>query len=85
MQWWIKGDGCDIVEGLNESVSKIWSGDVDLADGKLAITYEAYKKRLDFVGSVGLPPRNSRNEIAYDLKLVESSLKDDLDAISTGK
>ena len=34
-QWWIKGDGTDIVKGLCQSVSGQWSGDVDLDDGKL--------------------------------------------------
>lgn len=33
--WWIMGDGCDVVSGLGESTRHIWSGDVDLADGKL--------------------------------------------------
>lgn len=49
MYWWIKADGCDVVEGLSESMSKVWSGDVDLADGELEKTYEAYRKRLNFV------------------------------------
>lgn len=33
--WWLKMDGCDLVEGLGESVDQMWSGDVDLADGAL--------------------------------------------------
>ena len=33
--WWIKGDGCDIVKGISESVSGKWSGDVDLNDEKV--------------------------------------------------
>jgi len=28
-QWWIKGDGIDVVKGLCQSVSGQWSGDVD--------------------------------------------------------
>ena len=27
--WWIKGDGCDVIPGLGESVAGEWSGDVD--------------------------------------------------------
>ena len=34
-RWWIKGDAFDIREGLRESLKNAWSGDTDLADGKL--------------------------------------------------
>ena len=33
--WWIKADGCDVLPGLGESVSGIWSGDVDHNNGAL--------------------------------------------------
>ena len=33
--WWVKADGVDVVKGLCESVRGVWSGDVDLNDGKL--------------------------------------------------
>ena len=45
-QWWIKADGCDLVSGLGESVQQVWSGDVDLADGKVQKMHDAYLKRL---------------------------------------
>lgn len=66
-------------------MSKIWNGDVDMADGQLAETYAAYRKRLDFVDGIGLPPRNSRHEIASDLQLIKASLSSDLDTVSNGK
>lgn len=66
-------------------MSKIWNGDVDMADGKLAETYAAYRKRLDFADGIGLPPRNRRHEIASDLQLLKASLSSDLDTVSTGK
>ena len=31
--WWVKGDGCDVTSGLQESVDHKWSGDVDLGNG----------------------------------------------------
>ena len=44
-QWWLKGDGCDIVAGVGESVRLEWSGDKDLDTGELAKTYAAYRSR----------------------------------------
>ena len=34
--WWIKGDACDVVSGLGESVKGEWSGDVDMSDGNFS-------------------------------------------------
>lgn len=51
--WWIKADGTDVVSGLGESVGGTWSGDVDLADGKLAKTREQYEQRLKFLNQLG--------------------------------
>lgn len=73
------------MEGLSESMSKLWSGDVDLADGELQKSYEAYRKRLNFIGTVGLPPKNSRGEIADTLQLIKANLNDDLDSVATGE
>lgn len=50
--WWLKGDGCDLVEGLGESTRLIWSGDVDLNDGKREELYKTYRSLLDFIGSL---------------------------------
>ena len=33
--WWLKTDGVDINQGLQESLQHQWSGDVDLNDGGL--------------------------------------------------
>ena len=66
-------------------MSTIWNGDVDMADGKLEEAYAAYKKRLNFVDRIGLPPRNSRHEIGNDLQLIKASISSDLDIISDGK
>lgn len=72
--WWIKGDGCDLVEGLAESTQKVWSGDVDLVDGELQKSYDTYIKRLDFSSKIGLPPRHHREAICADLKSILDQL-----------
>ena len=51
--WWIKGDGCDVVPGLGESVAGEWSGDVDLNTGDLQRCYEQYRSKLAFLSGIG--------------------------------
>ena len=58
--WWIKGDGCDIKAGLGESLTHVWSGDVDLCDGSLQALYNNYMKRRSFVEGLGLEGRQGR-------------------------
>ena len=48
-QWWIKADGCDLVEVLGESVDGDWSGDVDLNDGEVARQHSEYTDRLSHI------------------------------------
>ena len=66
--WWIKGDGCDLLAGLTESVRLKWSGDQDLDDGKLHKEYEAYLKRLDMIEKIGTGGRDDQLSIILDLK-----------------
>lgn len=49
--WWLKMDGCDLVEGLGESVDQQWTGDIDLADGALQEQHRQYLDHLKFVSS----------------------------------
>lgn len=74
-----------MVEGLGESTKKIWNGDVDLADGELQRSYEAYVQRLKFGEKVGLPPRSSREDVSEDLQTVHASLAQDLETVYSGK
>ena len=46
--WWVKGDGTDVIAGLGESVKHVWSGDVDLTNGKLQALYDEYLQRRSF-------------------------------------
>lgn len=50
--WWLKGDGCDIVGGLGESTRLVWSGDVDLNNGEVQQLYESYHSLLDFIATM---------------------------------
>ena len=82
--WWIKGDGCDVVPGLCESVRQKWSGDVDLNDGSLQNSYKLYLSRLDFVTELGLGTRRERGTILVDLLSIHQTLKSDKDFIIKG-
>ena len=68
--WWIKGDGCDIVPGICESVQLKWSGDVDLNTGELKKAYQLYRSRLDFISGIGLKDRQEKSVLLEDLKEV---------------
>ena len=81
--WWVKADGCDLVEGLGESVNLVWSGDVDKNDGKLQRLYKCYREQLDFIGTLGMDDRS--NSIVQDLKAVVKDIEDDVSYISTSK
>lgn len=47
--WWIKADGCDLVEDCGESTKLDWSGNIDMNDGMLQWIYRA---RLDFISGL---------------------------------
>ena len=82
--WWVKGDGCDITAGLGESTRHVWSGDVDLADGKLQALYDEYLKRRKFIEGLGLDGRQGQWDISTDLLTLESELTTDMDFIASG-
>ena len=50
--WWLKGDGCDLVAGLGESIRLEWSGNVDLNTGSLQQLYQSYRSLLNLVASL---------------------------------
>ena len=81
--FWIKADGCDIVKGLNESVSGNWNGDVDLNDGKLQLQFDKYQQKLKFVENIGLPPCHKKEQVSLDLH-VENEIVLDVSFITKG-
>ena len=82
--WWVKGDGTDIIPGLGESVKQIWSGDVDLADGKLQALYDEYLQQQCFIEGLGLGGRQGRWDVSNDTLELESQLKFDIDFLVSG-
>lgn len=76
--WWIKADGCDVVQGLRESVRLEWSGDVDMNDGKLKKMHSLYLKRLNFIASIGLDDRKKVVIVKQDLALAKKDLDSDI-------
>ena len=77
--WWIKGDGCDVVPGICESVTLKWSGDIDLNTGELQASYKEYRARLRFIAEIGLKTRQERCIVMEDLKKVRQQLVDEKD------
>lgn len=66
--WWVETDGVDLVPGLGESVTRIWSGDVDLNDGKLQKQYDTYMADMSFIQNIGSA---DRKKLLKDLNTVE--------------
>ena len=78
--WWIKGDACDVIPGLCESMQLKWSGDVDLSDGN-EHNYQQYKSRLKMVSTLGLGKRRVRPMFKNDLSTMHQHLLKDKDFI----
>ena len=70
----VKGDGTDVVNGLWESVTGEWAGDVDLNDGKLQQQYHRYKEEIDSVG-LNKPLAETRSELSHELVVVRNNLE----------
>ncbi len=51
-QWWIKADGCDLIEALGESVANVWTGDEDFNDGRVEKQHSLYMERLEQISSL---------------------------------
>ena len=84
--WWIKSDGVDVVSGLMESNRQEWYGDVDLADGVTQKQHQDYLDRLVVVDGLcrSLSDAHQRLLTCRDLRVVQSSLKDDGEFIDKG-
>lgn len=78
--WWLKADGCDINQGLQESVQRLWSGDVDLNDGGLQKRYDDYINRIGQAKQLGL----ERHQVNDQLDLLLSDFTKDLKFINSG-
>lgn len=83
--WWVKGDGCDVISGLRESVDHKWSGDVDLGDGKLQALFSEYTDSQKFISNFGLGDREARWTVSYDCDKLLQQVKSDLCDIRASK
>ena len=81
-RWWIKADGCDVRNGLRESLRGVWSGDEDLGDGLLQQLFEVYKSRRASVMCIGTAKRLQK--VSLDLTNVLSEITNDLDFLARG-
>lgn len=82
-QWWIKGDGTDVLKGLWESVSGEWAGDVDLNDGKLQQAFEQHQDRIKWVKSIGLQSQGTER-IKQDLMKAQEIVSTEIAFVSNG-
>jgi len=73
-QWWIKGDGTDIVKSLCQPVSGQWSGNVDLNDGELQRQYMEFSQRIDKINALRIVQK-SAEKIGSELRLVSGTVK----------
>ena len=62
--WWLKGDGCDVITSLEESVRKEWNGDVDFGDGSCQEMHQNYLNSLDEVSKLKANVFNSSEKQA---------------------
>lgn len=80
--WWVKGDGCDLNQGLCESVQGLCSGDVDLNDGSLEKEFYTYKQHLSDIGEIGM--KGSNEQLKSDLLKEQSCLSTEITFITRG-
>jgi len=81
--WWIKVDAVDIVSGLGESVNGVWSGDVDLNDGKLQELYQEYKGQQELINSLIL--LENRTNLCTALNNMQRYLDTSLEFVTASK
>jgi hypothetical protein len=82
--WWIKDDGCDLVQGLCESVSGVWSGDVDLNDGSLRRSFDECKVKLSLISQTSFGSRRGKATIKDDLSTIHTQVLSDKEFIIKG-
>ena len=78
--WWLKADNIDINQGLQESLQRQLSGDVDLNDGSLQKQYNDYINRIEQAQKLGL----ERHQVDDQLDLLLSDYTKDLKFINSG-
>lgn len=67
---------------MGESVKGLWTGDVDLNDGKLPLLYETYTDRKESIKALGLPNPSDRASVIKDLSAEKKHLEEDLNFVT---
>ena len=67
------------------SVRGLWSGDVDLNDGKLPKMYSEYTSRLSFIKGMGLSNQHSTEQVVKDLTVCIEEVSKDVTFIANSK
>lgn len=83
-RWYIKADATDMKTGLRETMRGEWSGDCDLADGKLQQLKASYDERMRKVRGIGLKERNVTSVIESDLQQQVTEVTADKEFLQAG-
>ena len=60
-RWWIKADGCNIINGLEESTRLEWNGDVDFGTCEVQVLYKMYRDRLNLLDQIATDTSVEKN------------------------
>lgn len=77
-KWWIKADGCDVIESLEESVDLKWNGDIDIGDGQLQLMYLEYISRLQILKRLACDEPLSKRLMMDLISSMQDQVKKDL-------
>lgn len=73
-----------MLSGLSESLKGIWSGDVDLNDGKLQDQYKRYSDRLSFIKKIGLDDWETKVALVKNMDVCTKEILDDITFVAKG-
>ena len=83
-RYWIKGDGTDVKPALQESVRRVWNGDVDLLDGKLETLRREYEEIFMQCEAVTASHDIVRVDLVTALSTVADALDQDINFLDGG-
>lgn len=77
-RFWIKADGTDVKAALQESLRRVWNGDVDLLDGKLEDIRREYEARISGCETITKSNNISRADSVIAFGALVDALEDDI-------
>lgn len=83
-RYWIKGDGTDVKAALQESMRRVWNGDVDLLDGKLQNLRTEYDTRISTSQTITTSNDIGRDDLVAALTTMVDALDDDIKFLDGG-